>query len=313
MVTMFNDVYIDKLIKKYSYNNKTVNALKKIVPKLIEYYGEEYEEIILDAIYSCEIIACNSFQTISKIEKEKKLINKKDQNPLKEINLKRNESTYISDVKISYDEMTNTYNIDKISRTIATSHTFNYDSPKGLEVLTYALCKLVKSYHKEYEIDENKLIKRSGLQKEENSIIKDKEEIYLITNEETGIGLEEGLTIYDTEQIVSLVLKDNYKCYDYDSVYTIAQILKEKFDLLDKINYAEITKDTKELEELCNELEKLKTKSDECFNLEHEMFISMYREEKDNLAKQINNKLGKDIYNVLINVYNTSKKELIKN
>lgn len=310
---MLDKNYIDKLIEKYSYDSKTINALSKILPQLIEYYGEEYEETILDAVYNCEIIACNSYQTITKVEKEKELTKTQKTNQLKDINLKRNDSTYLTNIKISYDELTNTFNIDKIKRTIVTAHTFNYDSPKGLEVLTYALCKLVKSYEKEYEVKENKLIRKTGLAKEEMLIIKEKDDIYLVTEKETGIGLEEGLTIYDTEQIVSMVLKDKYKCYDYDSVYTVAQILKEKFKLLDLINYAEITKDDKELSKICSEEEKLKTHCDECLKLEHEMFISMQREEKNELAKQINNKLTKTIYKVLIETYENYKKDKIKN
>lgn len=309
---MFDKMYIDKLIEKYNYDSKTINALSKIVPALTDYYGEEYEEIILNAIYNCKIIPCNSYQTISKIEKEKELTKHQKINSITEMNLKRNDSRYISDVQISYNTLTNTFNIEETSRTIVTAHTFNYDSPKGLEVLTYALCKLVKSYHNEYEIKENKLIKKTGLLTEEMRIIKEKENIYLVTEKETGTGLEEGLTIYDTEQIVSMVLKDKYKCYDYDSVYTVAQILKEKFNLLDKINQIEIMKEEKELKKLCDDENDLKTYCDECLTLEHEMFISMQREEKNSLAKCINDKLTKNIYKILILIYENYKKEKIK-
>lgn len=87
---------------------------------------------------------CNSHQTISKIEKESKLTKNINYIGIDNFEIKKNECAYLSNIEVSYNEFTNTFNIDKISRIIATSHTYNYDSPKGLEVLTYALCKLVK-------------------------------------------------------------------------------------------------------------------------------------------------------------------------
>ena len=53
---MFSSTYLNKLKDKYNYDNKTINALAKIIPCFIEYYGDEYEHIILTAIHDCEII-----------------------------------------------------------------------------------------------------------------------------------------------------------------------------------------------------------------------------------------------------------------
>lgn len=309
---MFDKLFLSKLQKKYNYDEKTIKALARTIPNIITYFGEDLEDIILEAIYNCQIIPCNSHQTISKIEKESKLTKNINYIGIDNFEIKKNECAYLSNIEVSYNEFTNTFNIDKISRIIATSHTYNYDSPKGLEVLTYALCKLVKSYKNEYTIEENKLIKRSGISTEINRIIKDKEDIYLETIEEKFKGLEEGLTIFDTEQIVSLILDAPYKCYDYDSIHVVAQILKDKFEL-PEISYYEINADIEKFTKLCNDkADLLSTNCDECLQLEHEMFISEDREEKDELAYRINRKLSTDIYNILISIYQKKEKNTIK-
>ena len=113
-----------------------------------------------------------------------------------------------------------------------------------------------------------------------------------------------GLTIYDTENIVSLILGDNYKCYDYESVYTVAKILKDKFKLLEEINSYEIEGKFNLFTKLILEnKDSLLEKCDECLIMEDEMFISQSREDKDFLAKKINNKLSGDVFSSLINVY----------
>ena len=49
------DEYLKVLQEKYGYNNELIGALKKIIPAFIEHFGEEHEQLILDAISSCEI------------------------------------------------------------------------------------------------------------------------------------------------------------------------------------------------------------------------------------------------------------------
>lgn len=307
------DEYLIKLKEKYSYDDKTVSALSKIIPNMIKYYGNDYEDLILNAIFDCEIIPCNLKETISKIKSLNSLSNKIGVSDIASIEIKGSESSYISDVLITYDDLSNKYNISKVNRVIATSHTYNYDSPKGLEVLTYALCKLVKSYNNEFEIDENILVKRTGLEVEKRHILKEEDSIYLDLISHIGHGLEEGLNIYDTSCIVSLILQDEYKCYDYDSIYMIAKVLKEKFNLKETLNNVELTGNFSLLNKNYEE-DNLKEECDMCLFLENEMFISVTREDKDDLALKINNKLNKDVFKKLIDIYidsNSKQKEKI--
>lgn len=305
---MLDKAFFDELKNKYNYSEKTLKALAKIIPCIISYYGEEYEYIILEAILNTEIINCNSKQTISKVLNERTLTKKIGDSYLGNIDLKRAESIYMPNVKIVYNENINSYEIDKIDRIIVTSHTFNYDSPKGLEVLTHAICHLVKSYKDEITINENMITIRNGLSYEERKI-KYGDEITLEFNNEFGKGLEEGFNIFDTEMIVSMVLGDTYKCYDYDSIYTIAVVLKEKYNLIKEINYSEMSGDIEEFRKVYGKdsVENLSKICDDCLNIENDMFLSYTREDKDNLANILKEKLNKEAYDELVKIYKNSK------
>ena len=41
---MFNDAFLDKLKDKYKYSDKVINALSKIIPSMLDYYGKDYEK-----------------------------------------------------------------------------------------------------------------------------------------------------------------------------------------------------------------------------------------------------------------------------
>ena len=49
------NIYLIKLKEKYNYTDKLIEALRKIIPALIELYGEDKSNLIFDAIYNCEI------------------------------------------------------------------------------------------------------------------------------------------------------------------------------------------------------------------------------------------------------------------
>ena len=306
---MFDSTFINKLKDKYNYDEKTIKALSLIVPALIKYYGEDYSDIILSAIFNCEIIHCNSHQTISKVLNERKLTKSVGGSPVADIDIKRAESVYVPNVKIIYNKENNSYEIEKIDRIIVTSHTYNYDSLKGLEILTRAICRLIKSYNNEIVIDENTVTTRYGIAHEKRKIVYD-DEITLDFIEDYGKGLEEGFNLYDTEKIVSSIYSNDYKCYDYDSVYTIASILKGTYHLQNSINECEIIGKNDELEQKYGKenIDELCEQSDKCITLENDMILAFTREDKNNYATSLNKLLGGSVYNTLVSIYQNSQK-----
>ena len=41
---MINEYYLNSIKAKYNYDDKTIRALGKILPALVTYFGEEYED-----------------------------------------------------------------------------------------------------------------------------------------------------------------------------------------------------------------------------------------------------------------------------
>ena len=302
---MLGASFLNKLKEKYNYDEKTIKALSMIIPSLIEFYGDAYEEIILSAIFNCEIIPCNSHQTISKVLNKRKNAISGGTSIISDIDLRRAESVYTPIVKVSYDEEKNSYNIDKVDRFIVTSHTYNYDSLKGLEVLTHAICHLVKSYSNELMIEENTLSIRNGIGYEKMKIIYDENNITLEPLMVYGQGLEEGLSLYDVEKIVSLICKDKYKVYDFNSVYTVAHVLKDTYKLNNEINDSSLLGDFTQFRKKYGDenIDSIANICDDCIAMENEMYLAYSREDKDYLADEINKKMTEDLYDNLISMY----------
>ena len=287
--------YLEQLKQQYNYNDKTINALAKIIPALIKYYSIEYEETILSALKETEIICCNSYQTISNIKEQQKLTPTIGTSEIKKI---ENDGTYLSNIKIIYNELQNKYEIIKLNRKIIISHTFNLDSPKGLEVLILNICRLIKSYNEEYQIEGNTLIHKEGLSKTIKKIIKEEDEITLNIQEEKLIGLHIGSLLYDTEQIESIILKDKYNTHQYNYLKLIIKYIKENIELKENLTEDEILKDNafKKIYDKEEDYEKLSNTIDKCLEKEHNMLMfALNREEKNNQEKELQEILEKEI------------------
>lgn len=294
--------YLEQLKQQYNYDDKIINALAKVVPALIKYYSIEYEEIILLALKETEIICCNSYQTISNIKEKDKLTPTIGTSEIKKI---ENDGIYLSNIKVIYNELQNKYEIIKLNRKIIISHTFNLDSPKGLEVLILNICRLIKSYNEEYQIDGNTLIHKEGLSKTIKQILKDEEEITLSIQEEKEIGIHIGSLLYDTEQIESIILKDKYNTHQYNYLKLIIKYIKEKIDLKELMTEDEILKDDalRKIYDKEENYEKLSNTIDKCLEKEHDMLMfALNREEKDKLEKEIKETLEEEMILELLNL-----------
>lgn len=294
--------YLEQLKQQYNYDDKTINALAKVVPALIKYYSIEYEEIILSALKETEIICCNSYQTISSIKEKEKLTPTIGTSEIKKI---ENDGIYLSNIKVIYNELQNKYEIIKLNRKIIISHTFNLDSPKGLEVLILNICRLIKSYNEEYQIEGNTLIHKEGLSKTIKQILKEEEEITLSIQEEKEIGLHIGSLLYDTEQIESIILKDKYNTHQYNYLKLIIKYIKEKIDLKELMTEDEILKDDalRKIYDKEENYEKLSNTIDKCLEKEHDMLMfALNREEKDKLEKELKETLEEEMILELLNL-----------
>ncbi len=303
------NLFLDKLNRLYNYDQKTMNALGKIIPCLVDYYGKEYKSLIYSAIESCEILLCSSYDTVTSIIDKNTLSTLVLEDILNENDDRYGTGLYFSSPMVIYDNLSNKFKISKINRKIIISHTYNLDSPKGIEILTYSLCSLIKSYVNEYEIVDNYIYKRTGFYKECRKIELVNDKCVLRYVSSSGIGFEKGLNIYDTDRIVSMVLNDNYNCYLYNSLSVISYILKEKLKLNNEILSSEINNSLEFVtiynDDLYNNLLNL---CDECMVIEQNMLIyDVTREEKDRTLKALSLKLNNDVYLNFIEYLTKSK------
>ncbi len=234
------DLFIETLQNKFNYDEKTTRAIKKIFPSIIKYYGKEYEDIIKNSLKETRIISCNSHETINILVNKLTKININNEKSLIKENLNSTSGIYLSIPIIKYDMLLKTYVIEKTDRYIILSHTYNLDSARGLAALTHNICHLIKSYKNEYSLNNNILTKKIGISRETYIIETREEQIYMELLKDENVGLEEGFTSLDEEEILKLILNDNYETFDYDNTKKIAICLKQKLSLKKSIEEAEI-------------------------------------------------------------------------
>lgn len=226
---MHIDLFLDELKNKFNYDTKVITALYKIIPNLIKYFGIEYSDLIKSALLDCEIINCSSRETINMIKKDKTSFKIIEDNSL--IKEEDNTGVYYSLPIIKYDTNIDTYVISMVKRYIIISHTYNLDSARGIAILTHNICHLIKSFYGEYKINDNILIRRSGLRYDKYMVDVLDGEIVLTLLSDINVGLEEGINSLDEESILKLILDDSYETFDYQNTKYIGLCLKNKLNL----------------------------------------------------------------------------------
>lgn len=288
--------YFNLLEEKYDYDKETLSVLEKIIPVLLDYYSE-YQDIILDAIATCEIIKCNSFQTVNNILRSKKFeINTDD--------FYNEQGMYTAYPKIT--KKNNKYYIDRVYRRIIIANEYNFLSIKGIAKLTHELCYLIKSYKKEFSIKDNYLIQRRGLIRLKYKL-NNCNEVELITK--NNYGLQKGLNCYDEDKIVSLIIKDNYISYNYELLKKVAMILDYKFSLKDIIRKSEFTGIKLENTFDKNIIKDLYFLTDKCYNLEEQKNKNLNNEEvRRVIDMNLKDQMQKRIYIILTKLMMSVKK-----
>ena len=194
--------YFKILQEKYNYSNDIIDVLKKIIPAFIEYFGEEHESTILDAISSCEIHIQKEGEKaqvfLSEFFPEKKI----DKIPVLG-------TAFYSSMPIIEEGKVNSKRLIYLTSKLSP----NLQEESTLSRLVHEIGHLVKSYNSEYVISNGKLSQRSGVSTE----IIQKEEVTgkYIECESINFGIEEAINCYDEEKIMSIILGREYKTNSY--------------------------------------------------------------------------------------------------
>lgn len=284
--------FLNTLKMKYDYSDKLITALDKIVPKLIAFYGQEYESIIKKAISSTQIIECTSYQPISSILPVLNLTKQKKEKELIKENLKAMASVYIADPVIIYDELLQSYIIKDVKRYIILAHFHNLDSPRGLATLTHELSKLIRSYQNEFKISNDTLTQKTGFKISTKKITKEQDKTVLHLQSEENVGLEIGINSYEEEKITSLVINDKYETFDSETPKKVAFILYERLGLKEEMINQALTSSmslTQRYDIRPDLLEELSTLVDEVAKEEEKNSdINVTKEEKEQIKEKIN-------------------------
>lgn len=193
--------YLTKLQEKYGYNEELTETLGKIIPAFIAHFGQEYEQLVLDAIESCEIhIKAKNEDTTEYLKKffpgseEEKIPGQVGafykSEPVEEDNT-------ISSKRLIYVKSD------------------DFKNEKLLSTLVHEMGHLIKSYNNEYTIVNGKIVQRVGIST--CDIDKDEETGKYSNGKETYIGIEEAINCYDEEKIMNILLGKEFTdvCYTY--------------------------------------------------------------------------------------------------
>lgn len=301
---MIIDSFLYELKNKYDYNDKLTRALGKILPNLVKYYGYFAWDVIKNSLFDCEIIMCDSYSTIGMVIKSLNLISVDDSSFLIKEDLNYVSGIYLSRPNVNYDNVLNSYVIDGVKRYIILSHTYNLDSARGLASLTSQLCKLVKSYKNEFVLKDDVVIKRTGLEKRFYKIINKENKYFLKLDSYNNVGLEEGINSYDEQEILKLILGDNYETFDYQNTKSIALCLKNRLGLKEKLdcceingNIADFIYDYEGESNLFSELSLLA--DDSCILENKKSNYNLTKEERDSIDSEIKFLINKLVNNLI--------------
>lgn len=211
--------YIIKLKNKFNYDENLCNILEKIIPAIIEYYGKENEELILDTLYNCEI----------HIQKE----NEEEQEYI--------DQYFDSNDKIENPSLSGAYYEKRFKKkdgkVISKSIIFIKTKPFGvfyvpfdeknldnIAEIIHEICHAIKSQRSFY-IHENNIIDFSGMRSVLYESISDDSFKEISAN---NIGIDEAFNTYDHEEIMKKIYGNDYNYSDmYESLCNIVKIFMQ--------------------------------------------------------------------------------------
>ena len=269
--------YLNNFQQLYDYDSELMTTLSKIIPAICQYYGQNNEESVLAAIASCPIHIEKKGESASHFLSE--------YFPFKENGVVPKVATgfYDSAPVVEHDEV-------KSKKILYIRKGENdLQSESCLSTMVHELVHVVKSYKDEYFYQDGVLYKRSGIsvtKMEYNELGQVKE------GKGSGDGLEEAVTCFDEDNIMSMILGREYTANSYFGLAKLAGLLSQKTDLL-SIIYKEQLYNTGQLQEFLGKenFNELIDNSDQFYSLTFAMpddVVEKYKEYAQNIKNFIN-------------------------
>lgn len=266
--------YINELKSKYGYSEELSDFLSQLLPVIINYYGEEYKDVILSALSNCEI----HFQ--SKDEDTKEYlnsyfgVNKEWEMP------SLAGAFYHNEVDIRNNQVVAKPIVYVKSVYYGIYMPFDFNNDKQVSTLIHEICHLIKGYGK-LKNENGKIIDSTGLMKvtydysQENGILEEKNDM---------VGIEEALNDVETAQILEMMTGRKQEVTGYKAAGYSATRLLEHSDLAKEIRISQFRGDDSWIKYLGEEASKLLIKNFDI--LVNAMYISF---------KDINSKAKREL------------------
>lgn len=191
--------YLKKLQEEYGYSKELTEVLGNIIPAFVEHFGQENEQLILDAISSCEI----------HMQEEKE----KPEEYLSEFFPDKDIEKLPTMARAFYESMPIINNDNISSKRLIYMRNSDLQSETTITTLVHEMGHLIKAYDKEYLEVDGKIQKRDGIST--TIMTKDKETGKYISKEESNTAIEEAINCYDEEKIMSIILDREFADVNY--------------------------------------------------------------------------------------------------
>lgn len=226
--------FIEHLRIKYNYSDELVSFLKKALPSIIAYYGEQRKDIIFEALDNCEI----------HVQKEKE-DTEQYLNEYFGVEDKYNPPSMVA-AGFHHDRLMKTDNgISKksivylITNNLGIYRPFDFENENSMSALIHELCHAIKGYGK-LNIVGNQVITSSGLMIHYSTY--DEKNGTFVETGSKNVGLEEALNSYDEVSIMSMITGKQFECTGYATMERlISQILENNPDLASVIKKSQFS------------------------------------------------------------------------
>ncbi len=288
--------YKNELMSRYGYREELAEDIAMAAESIVNYLGNEYEDVVLAAIANTKVVTVEGLrdngikETVSDVLKREGMSDGLDGKTVSDKDIRNIEGIYCEEPQLTYTEKG--YEMVAVKKVAVINSSHEPGNVYFLGKLIGELLKGVKAHLLEYSIEEDKLVVRSGLSEEVSKLSHRGSIVRRKVVERHGYGLEEGMNAYDQ---LSIMRDDYYSKYElpkHNSAVLAAGVLADGLNLKDTIHEAQVTKDMRILEEICNAhtscgFESLLTNFDTLHDLENSRNAAIGTEEFDAISSEL--------------------------
>lgn len=246
--------YKNRLKSSYGYSEDFAETLALMSESLADYYGDEYSEVVYDAVASCKYVVAKLrknqkiYENVQDVLKREGMINevKGESSPTKMGDSRQIGGVFTSKPHITHRD--GRYEIDHIDRMIVLPHHFNTESYASLATLAHETGRLVREHLNGYYIEGDTMTIKSGLSTRTEKLSVDKDGNVVRTFEsEIGVGFDRAATSYDELSLMRKMYDSNYDTPNYAVGREVAGFLADNIGLSSIMREAAMTKNRGEL------------------------------------------------------------------